>query len=313
MLVAGTTVVIAVLGLFVMGASYLNGVALAASLSVLVVMAAALTLLPAFLAFAGRGSTGCGSPGWTGRRPQTERHTLAARWSRPSSGGLAGRDSQRPCSCWPRGAGPRVAARVPGRGQRPARVRPRATRTGSSAAGFGPGANGTLLLAAELSGRDDRRSGPARCGGRSLRARRGRGQPAAHQSGGDTAVLTVVPPTTTPQDSRPATSSIGCVTSIPAATSGTGTEVDVGGLNAVVVDQSDLSSRLPLFIAAVVGLSFLLLLAAFRSPLIALKAGVMNLLSVGAAYGVLALSPRAGWSAASSGSTPTRRSRPSSR
>jgi putative drug exporter of the RND superfamily len=66
---------------------------------------------------------------------------------------------------------------------------------------------------------------------------------------------------------------------IPAATSGTGTEVDVGGLNAVFVDQSDqVSSRLPLFVAAVVGLSFLLLTAAFRAPLIALKAGVMNLL-----------------------------------
>jgi RND superfamily putative drug exporter len=54
------------------------------------------------------------------------------------------------------------------------------------------------------------------------------------------------------------------------------------------------AARLPLFIAGVVGLSFLLLLAAFRSPLIALKAGVMNLLSVGAAYGVIALFAQGG-------------------
>ncbi|MGH2572803.1 MAG: MMPL family transporter, partial [Actinomycetota bacterium] len=73
-------------------------------------------------------------------------------------------------------------------------------------------------------------------------------------------------------------------------------EVHVGGLTASVVDQSDLiGSRLPLLIAAVVGLSFLFLLAAFRSPLIALKAGVMNLLAVGAAYGVLALAAEGGW------------------
>ena len=62
------------------------------------------------------------------------------------------------------------------------------------------------------------------------------------------------------------------------------------------MDQSALvARRLPLFIAGVVGLSFLLLLSAFRSPLIALKAGVMNLLSVGAAYGVMALFAGGGW------------------
>jgi RND superfamily putative drug exporter len=75
-----------------------------------------------------------------------------------------------------------------------------------------------------------------------------------------------------------------------------GVDVQVGGLTASVVDQSDLvGSRLPLLIGAVVGLSFLFLLAAFRSPLIALKAGVMNMLAVGSAYGVLALAAEGGW------------------
>ena len=65
---------------------------------------------------------------------------------------------------------------------------------------------------------------------------------------------------------------------------------------AAFVDQSDLvARRLPLFVAGVVGLSFLLLLSAFRSPLIAIKAGVMNLLSVGAAYGVITLFASGGW------------------
>jgi putative drug exporter of the RND superfamily len=71
--------------------------------------------------------------------------------------------------------------------------------------------------------------------------------------------------------------------------------VHVGGLNAAFVDQSDyVASRIPLFIGGVVVLSFLLLLLAFRAPLIALKAGVMNLLSVGAAYGVVALASEGG-------------------
>jgi RND superfamily putative drug exporter len=66
--------------------------------------------------------------------------------------------------------------------------------------------------------------------------------------------------------------------------------VHVGGSTAATVDQGEATSaRLPLFIGGVVGLSFLLLLAAFRAPLVALKAGVMNLLSIGAAYGVVAV------------------------
>src|SRR5262249_49979769 len=76
----------------------------------------------------------------------------------------------------------------------------------------------------------------------------------------------------------------------------TGIGAQVGGAGAGFVDQSELvSGRLPLFIAGVVGLSFLLLLVAFRSPLIAVKAAVMNLLSVGAAYGVISLAADGGW------------------
>jgi RND superfamily putative drug exporter len=77
---------------------------------------------------------------------------------------------------------------------------------------------------------------------------------------------------------------------IPQALSGTDVEAHVGGVTASLDDQSEyMKDRLPLFIAGVVGLSFLLLLVAFHSPLISLKAGIMNLLSVGAAYGVMTL------------------------
>ena len=73
------------------------------------------------------------------------------------------------------------------------------------------------------------------------------------------------------------------------------------------------ADRLPLFIGGVVGLSFLLLLAAFRAPVVALKAGVMNVLSIGAAYGVVPLVADGGWPVGWSGSTPRRRCRRSSR
>jgi RND superfamily putative drug exporter len=81
---------------------------------------------------------------------------------------------------------------------------------------------------------------------------------------------------------------------IPAATP-EGMEVYVGGITAVVIDQSDyLAGRIPVFIGGVLLLSFALLLVAFRAPLISLKAGVMNLLSLFAAYGVVALAAEGG-------------------
>jgi RND superfamily putative drug exporter len=70
----------------------------------------------------------------------------------------------------------------------------------------------------------------------------------------------------------------------------------VGGFTAISIDQSDyITKRLPLFIGAVVLLSFLLLTTVFRSPLVALKAGIMNLLSIAAAYGVMAYAVNGTW------------------
>ena len=82
---------------------------------------------------------------------------------------------------------------------------------------------------------------------------------------------------------------------VPQTFGDTGIEAEVGGVTAALEDQSDyILNRMPLFIAGVVGLSFLLLLVAFHSPLIALKAGIMNLLSVGAAYGVMTVVAQGG-------------------
>ena len=75
-----------------------------------------------------------------------------------------------------------------------------------------------------------------------------------------------------------------------------GVDAQVGGATAALVDQSEATaSRLPLFIGGVVGLSFLLLLVAFRSIVVSIKAAVMNLLSIGAAYGMVAYLAEGGW------------------
>ena len=103
---------------------------------------------------------------------------------------------------------------------------------------------------------------------------------------GETAVLTVQP-RTAPQDAATATLVERLRDDV---VPGSGLDVKVGGATASFVDQGAVTAdRLPLFVGGVVGLSFLLLVAAFRAPVVALKAGVMNLLSIAAAYGVVAL------------------------
>ncbi len=120
--------------------------------------------------------------------------------------------------------------------------------------------------------------------------------PASVNEAGDTALITAIP-TTKPQDQ--ATS--GLVhrlrrTTLPTATAGTDAKALVGGPTAGFIDQSDkISARLPWFILAVVSLSFLLLMAVFRSVLVPLKAALLNLLSIGAAYGVVVAVFQWGW------------------
>jgi putative drug exporter of the RND superfamily len=113
---------------------------------------------------------------------------------------------------------------------------------------------------------------------------------------GDTALLSVVP-TSSPQ-SQATEDLVNHLRDdvLPTRLQRSGVDVKVGGVTASFVDQAEnTAARLPVFIAAVIGFSFLLLLVTFRSPLIALKAGLMNLLSVGAAYGVMSLAADGGW------------------
>jgi RND superfamily putative drug exporter len=293
-LVAGSTVLISVFGLFLMGVGPLRGVALSASLAVLVVMAAAVTLLPALLSYAGPRVNRLRLPG-LGRTLASERPTPAARWSRMIQ--------RRPWPAAIAGAAIVLALSAPVLGLRLGFPDEGNDQAGSMTRraydlvteGFGPGANGPLLLVAQT----PRSTGPQVLEpvARAVRADRHVAfvSPPQRSPDGRAAVLVVVP-RSSPQ--AQATTDLvkrirGAI--VPSATP-PGVAVHVGGTTAGFIDQSDLvARRLPLFIAGVIGLSFLLLLSAFRSPLIALKAGVMNLLSVGAAYGVMSLFAGGGW------------------
>ena len=161
--------------------------------------------------------------------------------------------------------------------------------------GFGPGSNGPVVIAAEL----PNGSGKTTVG---TLANQIRGDqdvafvtpPRINQTG-DAAIITVIPKSS-PQD-QTTEDLVHRIRDdiVPATVGGSGVTVKVGGVTAALEDQSTyMTDRMPLFIAGVVGLSFLLLLVAFHSPLISLKAGIMNLLSVSAAYGVMTLAANGG-------------------
>jgi putative drug exporter of the RND superfamily len=284
-LVAGSTVVISLLGLFAMGLPYLYGAALAAILAVLVVMSASVTLLPALLAFAGRRIEHLRMPALRSRtreRAATSAGTTAARWSRTVQ--------RRPWTAAIAGALVLLALAAPATGLElgfpDAGNDPASTTTRRAyelvTAKFGPGANGPLVLVA----RGDRDAVERLAG--TLRREPGIASvaPPAFSPAGETAVI-VATPTGSPQA---ATTEALIERLRDGRLDRERLRVDIGGATAQQVDQSaTTSARLPLFIGGVVGLSLLLLLVAFRSLTVALKAAVLNLLSVGAAYGVVAL------------------------
>jgi RND superfamily putative drug exporter len=295
-LVAGTTVVISILGLFLVGIPSLQGVALSAGLSVLLVMAASVTLLPALLAFLGSNVNRLHLPGLGRALRHSGDRGPAARWSRGMqrhswTAAIAGTAILLVL------AAPALGLRLgfPDEGNNPAGTTTRQAYDLISE-GFGPGANGPLFLAADLT----RPEAAAELAGLAERLRAvpgvaGVDEPRLNEAAD--AALLIVTPTTSPQDGA-TTDLVDRLRDdvVPQATTNTAMSVYVGGQTAAVVDASELvSDRLPLFIAGVLGLSLLFILAVFRSPALALKAGAFNLLSVGAAYGVLAFFAQGGW------------------
>ncbi len=296
-IIAGGTVVIAILGLFITGLPYMYGVAISASLAVLVVMLASITLLPALLSYLGPRVDRLRIP-YLGRRldrPEGDGNSPAARWSHAVQ--------RRPWTAAIVAAAILLALAAPALGMRlgfpDAGNDKKGTMTREAydliSEGFGPGANGPLVIAAELP--DAGAKSDVQALATTLREDPGIAfvQAPVFNSDGTAAILTVTP-TTSPQDE--ATSELvehlrGTV--IPDSLGDSGVTALVGGVNAALEDQSEyITDRMPWFIAGVVGLSFLLLLVAFHSPFISLKAGIMNLLSVSAAYGVMTLVAQGG-------------------
>ena len=165
------------------------------------------------------------------------------------------------------------------------------------AEGFGPGFNGPLVLSASVGLGGDGPRALERVE-RAVRSQPGVAAvtPAQFNPSGGAATLTVVP-STSPQDQRTAKLVERLRTEVlPGAVAGTNTRVYVGGAVATLEDLADkVASRLPVFIALVVGLSVLLLMSVFRSLWVPLVSAAFNLLSIAAAYGVVVAVFQWGW------------------
>jgi RND superfamily putative drug exporter len=302
-LFAGGTVVIAICGLMVAGIPYVTWLGLTSALVVLVMMTAAVTLIPALLAVAGVHLNRVRTPRLRRSARGPDHHALTGakvhgweRWARFMSRHR-----------WPAVfvslavllvlAAPVLGMRL---GQVDDSTAPRDTTQRQAydliAQGFGKGANGPLVLAVAfpkpgatgaataVEGAVARVPGVAAVAPPQLSPKR------------DAAVIVVVP-SSAPQSA--ATETLvdhlrGTV--IPPAVKGIGAAVYVGGVTAAFIDLGQrIQDRLPLFIGAVVALSFLLLMMVFRSVFVPLKAAVMNLLSIGASFGVIVAVFQWGW------------------
>jgi RND superfamily putative drug exporter len=295
-LFAGIIVCIALLGMFALGVSFLYGLAVAAAIGVLLTMISALTLLPAMLGFIG--------PKVMSRK---QKRNLAENGPRivgaDSKGfwpGWADRMKARPAMFAMIGLAVVVILAIPffslrlgsaDQGSDPVGT---TTRTAYDllAKGFGPGFNGPLQLVTEIPS--------ANRGVITTVVNHVKTQPdvasvsapiyiPSKTQPNDDVVLVNVYPTTSPQAAA-TTNLIYHLrdTTIPAAVGNSGVKILVGGSTAIFVDFAHvLSAKLPLFIALVVLLSFILLSIVFRSVVIPLVGAVMNLLSIGAAFGVL--------------------------
>ncbi|MFE9115395.1 MMPL family transporter [Streptomyces collinus] len=295
---AGATVCIALLGMLILRLSFLNGVAVAASLTVILTVAASVTLLPALLSFIGmRALSRRERRRLAEHGPEPEVPTgFAARWSafverHPKvlgavalvvMGVLALPTFSLHLGTSDQGNGPKTAT----------------TRQAYDllADGFGPGVNGPLTLVTKVDGADDKLALDNLDG--TLRATDGVAAvtPVTFDSGGHTAYLTVVPESS-PQ-SKDTSDLVDRLRGevLPRAESGTSLDVQVGGMTAGYDDFADvIVSKLPVFVGVVIGLGCLLLLLAFRSVGIPLKAAAMNVAAVASAFGVVVAIFQWGW------------------
>jgi putative drug exporter of the RND superfamily len=345
---AGITVMISLLGMFLMGLAFVRGLAIGASIAVLFTMLVSVTLLPALLGLAGdrieitrirgliavisialfllgvglhlsiapvflivglltlvvgailqrMGKVGGINKPLPARKIKPLNETIWYRWSRFVE--------HRPWPVFLAGALTLGLLAIPvfslrlGTGDTGNFPKETTTRQAYDllAQGFGPGSNGPLLVVGEV---------PDGTNPDAL-------EKVTSAMGADANVAFVSPPVLSPKGGAvqwfliPKSSPQDVETDrlvqrlrttvLPEAVAGTEVATYVTGASAIGVDfASFISRRMPIFIAGVLLLSFLLLMAVFRSVLVPLKAVIMNLLSIGAAYGVIVAVFQWGWGA----------------
>jgi len=295
-LVAGTTVIIAILSLYAIGIPFVATLGLASAITVAATLLAAATLLPALLGVFGdnldryrvrraRLDHGGGRVGgwhrWTHhvqRRPWPYLLAATAVLALMAFPLLDLRLGSADDGSAPEGSTERAAYDLVDES-------------------FGPGWTGPLMITAEYdAGMVDRPQQAADDLAAELGEVRGVEQvaPPVLNTAGDTAVLTVVP--TTSPDAEQTEDLVHRLRDDVLTDQPDGTTIHVGGATATNIDLADkLEDRMPWFMSFVVGLSFLLLLVEFRSVFVPIKAAVMNLLSVGAAYGAVVAVFQWGW------------------
>lgn len=303
---AGGTVCMALLGMLILRLSFLNGVAVASALTVLLTVAASVTLLPALLALIGDRALS-----------RRERRALAEHGPRPEPpAGLAARWSafveRHPRVLGAFAAVVMIVLALPAltlhlgtsdQGNGPAKATTRqaydllaggGSQAGGTGGGFGPGTNGPLTLVATTDGAQSRLALDRLPG--ILRDTPGVASVSPVELSGGTGMITVVPDSA-PQD-RATSHLVDRLRHevLPEAEKGGGLKVYVGGPTASYDDFADVViGKLPLFVGSVVGLGCLLLLVAFRSVGIPLKAAAMNVAAVASSFGVVTAIFQWGW------------------
>ncbi|MEA2141608.1 MAG: putative drug exporter of the superfamily [Solirubrobacteraceae bacterium] len=289
-LFAGVVVVIAMLGMLLLGISFLYGPAIGAALSVLFTMGAALTLIPALLSKTGGRIKPAKNGNGSGADLADRESGFAARWS--------GFVARRPLPVAVLALVVLIALALPATHMRLATSDASTYKKDDTTRiaydllkeGFGPGFNAPLLLAIELPSAGEEAA--LQQIGDALGAQDGIAQvlPPRLNERGDTATM-IAYPSTTPQDER--TDEVvkqAREETLPPIADQTGARVSIGGTTASNLDFAQtIREKLPLFIGVVVGLSLLLLAVVFRSLLIPVKAGIFNLLSIAGAFGVVTL------------------------
>jgi RND superfamily putative drug exporter len=286
---AGITVVISLLGIFMMNLDFMRSVAVTGVSAVAMTMLAAITLLPAFLGFVGRNIDRLRVPFLS--RPESSQSTRSFwyKWSRVIQA--------HPWQALIVSAGILIALAIPifslqlGFPDAGNRLEADTTRRAYDmlSEGFGPGFNGPILLVVDTSGGSADRSGVQQIA-QAVRQTQGVASVADPQIIPDArlAIMNVFP-TSALQD-KETTDLVHRLRdqTIPPVEQSTGLDVYASGGPPIIVDFADfMADRLPYFIGAVLLLSFVLLTIVFHSLVVPVKAVIMNMLSIGAAFGAV--------------------------